>query len=73
MLVLMGACISQKNERHFSIDDLNGMEKYYSLLPKRKADVLRWMTGSEGPWKNTRFIHMSSVHRYKNESCENIE
>jgi len=27
------------------------MDKYYSLLPKRKADILRWMTGSEGPWK----------------------
>ena len=47
----MGACISQKNDQQFSMNDLNGMEKYYSILPKRKADVLRWMTSSEGPWK----------------------
>ena len=47
----MGVCVSQKNDQQFSIDDLNGMEKYYSILPKRKADILRWMTTSEGPWK----------------------
>lgn len=47
----MGMCVSQKNDQQFTIDDLNGMEKYYSMLPKRKTDVLRWMTTSEGPWK----------------------
>lgn len=47
----MGACIFQKNDRQFSMNDFNGMEKYYTVLPKKKADVLRWMTSSAGPWK----------------------
>jgi hypothetical protein len=51
MLLLMGACISRKTDEHFSMKDLHGMEKYYSLMPKRKGDIIRWITDSKGPWK----------------------
>jgi hypothetical protein len=47
----MGACINHKKDEQFSMNDLIGMDKYYSLMPKRKADVLHWMIDSEGPWK----------------------
>jgi len=47
----MGACIGYKKDEHFSMNDLNGIEKYYSLISKRKVDILRWITDSEGPWK----------------------
>ena len=47
----MGACVSRKKDEQFSINDLNGMEKYYSLMPRGKADILRWLTDSKGPWK----------------------
>jgi hypothetical protein len=47
----MGKCFSHKKNEHFSIHDLNGMDKYYSLMSKRKADIFRWLIDSEGPWK----------------------
>ena len=47
----MGACICHKKDEHFSMNDLNGMEKYYSLMSKRKGDILRWLLDSEDPWK----------------------
>ncbi len=52
MSSFMGTCICHKKE-DFSMNDLNGMEKYYSLMSKRKADILQWLTNSEGPWKTT--------------------
>jgi hypothetical protein len=47
----MGGCIFRKTDEHFSMNDLHGIEKYYSLMPKRKADIIRWITDSKGPWK----------------------
>jgi hypothetical protein len=47
----MGACINHKKDEHFSMNDLIGMDKYYSLMSKRKADILAWVIESEGPWQ----------------------
>jgi hypothetical protein len=47
----MGTCICHKKQEDFSMNDLNGIEKYYSLMSKRKVDILRWVKDSEGPWK----------------------
>ncbi len=51
MSSFMGTCICHRKEEDFSMNDLNGMEKYYSLMSKQKADILKWLTNSEGPWK----------------------
>jgi hypothetical protein len=45
----MGGCISRKIDEYFSMNDLHGMEKYYSFMPKRKADIIRWITDSKSP------------------------
>jgi hypothetical protein len=47
----MGTCICYKKDEQFSMNDLNGMEKYYTLISKQKADILIWLANSEGPWK----------------------
>ncbi len=47
----MGACICHKKHEHFSMDDLNGTEKYCLLMSKRKEDIFTWLMASEGPWK----------------------
>lgn len=48
----MGTCICQRKNEHFSMNDLNGIEKYYSFISKRKIDILQWLINSEGPWKS---------------------
>ncbi len=51
MSSFMGACICHKKHEHFSMDDLNGIEKYSLLMSKRKEDIFTWLMTSEGPWK----------------------
>ena len=46
----MGACACRKIKEPFKIDDLAGMDKYYSLMSKQKVTVFTWLTASEGPW-----------------------
>lgn len=63
----MGKCFSHRRNEHFSIDDLNGIENYYSLMSKRKVDVLRWMIDSQGPWKTPNsFVDFKLTDAYKN-------
>lgn len=51
MSSFMGACICHKKFEHFSMNDLNGIDKYYSLMSKRKADIFMWLIDSKGPWE----------------------
>jgi hypothetical protein len=63
----MGKCFSHKTNEPFSIQDLNGMEKYYSLMSKRKADVFRWLIDSEGPWETPEsFLCFKQIDMKKN-------
>jgi hypothetical protein len=47
----MGACICHKPNEYFSMNDISGMEKFYSVMSKRKADICTWLIASEGPWE----------------------
>ncbi|CAF0869610.1 unnamed protein product [Rotaria sordida] len=47
----MGVCHCHKKGEYFSINDLNGIDKYYSLMSKRKADIFMWLIDSKGPWE----------------------
>ncbi|CAF4474453.1 unnamed protein product, partial [Rotaria socialis] len=47
----MGSCICHKKDEYFSMNDLNGIDKYYSLMSKRKANILIWLIDSKGPWE----------------------
>lgn len=51
----MGVCLSNnkshEKQENFSTEDLRGIEKYFSAMPKRKAEIFSWLMSSEGPWK----------------------
>ncbi|CAF0860152.1 unnamed protein product [Rotaria sp. Silwood1] len=47
----MGTCNCHKKDEYFSLNDLNGIDKYYSLMSKRKADIFMWLIDSKGPWE----------------------
>ena len=49
---MMGACLHSRKEQHFSLDELDGLEKFFSLMSKRKGEIVRWILASQGPWTN---------------------
>lgn len=63
----MGAFICHKKDNGFLMDDLNGIDKYYSLMSKRKADILMWLVDSKGPWETPEsFVRFESSDVKKN-------
>ena len=44
-----GMCHNKKNQ--FTIEDLTGMDRYFTLMSKRKVDIFQWLMTSDGPWE----------------------
>ncbi|CAF1156049.1 unnamed protein product [Didymodactylos carnosus] len=59
----MGSCsCTEEKDKIFHIDDLKGIDKYYPLMSKRKAEIFKWLMSSDGPWDTP-----SSFDKYRTE------